>query len=79
MRINYSDYFKALGFKEVYADTTKNNFNPEAVITRIKTIKDSWKEKYPNADLKTQGLRFDNLVNFNQTFTTEIEFLNMEA
>lgn len=79
MRINYSDYFKALGFKEVYADTARNSFNPEAVITRIKTIQDSWKEKYPNADLKTQNLRFDNLVNFNQTFTTEIEFLNMEA
>lgn len=78
MTINYSDFFRALGFKEVYADMAKNIFNTEAIIARIKAIQDKWKDKYPHADFKTQNLRFDNLVNFNQTFTTEIEFLNME-
>jgi len=27
---------------------------------------------------KTENLRFDNLVNFNYSFTNEMEFLNME-
>jgi hypothetical protein len=30
-------------------------------------------------DFKTQNLRFDNLVNFDLTFTNEIEFLNMDV
>jgi hypothetical protein len=79
MRVNYSDFFKALGFKEVYAYTEKNTFNTEAIIEEIKEIQNKWKSKYPHADFKIQNLRFDNLVNFNQTFTTEIEFLNMEV
>lgn len=29
-------------------------------------------------DVKTQNLRYDNLVNFNHTFTNEMEFLNLE-
>ncbi|HEY6504298.1 MAG TPA: hypothetical protein VIZ28_10015 [Chitinophagaceae bacterium] len=79
MQVNYADYFKALGYKEIYVDTTKSTINQDAIISRIRTIQDKWKSKYPNADFKTQNLRFDNLVNFNQTFTTEIEFLNMEV
>jgi hypothetical protein len=79
MMVNYADYFKALGFNETYVDSTRNTINQEAIITRIKEIQEKWKSKYPNADFKTQNLRFDNLVNFSQTFTTEIEFLNMEV
>lgn len=79
MQVNYSDYFKALGFRENYADAAKNTFNTHAIMDRIKEIQDKWKGKYPNADFKIQNLRFDNLVNFDQTFTTEIEFLNMEV
>jgi hypothetical protein len=79
MIINYADYFKALGFKEIYVDTVKNTINHEAINSRIREIQEKWKGKYPNADLKTANLRFDSLVNFSQTFTTEIETLNMEV
>jgi hypothetical protein len=79
IQVNYNDYFLALGFKEVYYDLSKNTFNQDAIINKIRAIKDKWKGKYPNADFKIQNLRFDNLVNFNQTFTTEMEFLNMEV
>lgn len=79
MRVNYGDYFRALGYGEVYADTEKGIINQEAIINKIREIQEKWKGKYPNADFKTQNLRFDNLVNFNQTFTTEIQFLNMEV
>jgi hypothetical protein len=77
IRINYGDYFRALGFKEVYYDSVKGTFNSDAIINKIKKIQDLWKEKYPASDFKVQNLRFDNLVNFNQTFVTEIEYLNM--
>jgi hypothetical protein len=79
MRVNYGDYFQALGFNTIYFDPSKNSFNSEKIIEQVKAILGKWKNKYPNADFKAQNLRFDNLVNFNQTFTTEIEYLNMEA
>ncbi|HEX2846430.1 MAG TPA: hypothetical protein VHN59_07770 [Chitinophagaceae bacterium] len=79
MHINYSDYFAALGNKQVYYKAAVNQFDSEAIIDRIKDIQEKWKDKYPNMDFKTQNLRFDNLVNFDQTFTTEMEFLNMES
>jgi hypothetical protein len=79
MRINYGDYFQALGFKETYYDPFKNAFNHEAIINKIRTIQDKWRSKYPNADFKTQNLRFDTLVNFDQSFTTELSLLNMDV
>lgn len=78
MRVNHGDFFKALGFKEQYYDEGKNEFNQVAISDKIRAIREKWKSKYPNADYKVQNLRFDTLVNFNQTFTTEIEFLNMD-
>jgi hypothetical protein len=79
MMINYSAFFKALGYKAAYYDPAKNAFDQEAVTERIKVIQANWKDKYPNLDFKTVNLRFDSLVNFNLTFTNEMEFLNMEA
>lgn len=79
MMVNYADYFKALGYKTVYYDAQKNQFDQEEIINRIKEIQNKWKDKYPNMDMKTANLRFDSLVNFNLTYTNEMEFLNMEA
>ena len=79
MVINYSDFFIALGFKETYYDQAKNQFDTQAISGRIKEIQEKWKDKYPRADLKFQNLRFDNLVNFDFTFTNELELLNMES
>ena len=79
MRVNYGDYFQALGFHTMYYEADKAAFNSEKIIDQVKAIQDKWRSKYPNADFKVQNLRFDNLVNFNQSFTNEIEYLNMEA
>ncbi len=78
MRVNYPDYFAALGYATSYYDAAKNKFDADEIIEQIKTIQLSWKEKYPLMDFKTQNLRFDSLVNFDLTFTNEMEFLNME-
>ncbi len=77
MMINYSDYFTALGYTRYY-DSNKNQFASAGIIERIRKILTKWKDKYPLLEFKTQNLRFDNLVNFDLTFTTEIELLNTE-
>jgi hypothetical protein len=77
MMVNYPDYFHALGFKRYY-DPVKNQFASQEIIEKIKAIQEKWKEKYPVMDFKTQNLRFDNLVNFDHSFTTEMEVLNTD-
>ena len=77
MMVNYADYFAALGYERYY-DPVKNQFASAEIIERIKTIQGKWKDKYPLMDFRIQNLRFDNLVNFDYTFTTEMEFLNTD-
>jgi hypothetical protein len=78
MMVNYSDFFTALGYKANYYDPQRNEFDQDAIVNWIKGIQVKWKEKYPNMDFKFQNLRYDTLANFDFTFTTEMEFLNME-
>ncbi len=78
MMVNYPDYFIALGFRKAYYDPVKNEFASSDIAAIIQDIRDRWKTKYPNMEFKTGNLRFDNLVNFNLTFTNELELLNME-
>jgi hypothetical protein len=78
MMVNYPDYFAALGFTTSYYNKETNQFQQQAIMDRIFAIQHKWKDKYPLMDFKTQNLRFDTLVNFNLTFTNEMEFLNME-
>jgi hypothetical protein len=77
MQVNYPDYFEALGFKEPLSNGV-NDFEKDTIIEKINRIEQKWKNKYPHFDFKTDKLRFDTMVNFNYTFTTEIEFLNLE-
>lgn len=79
MMVNYPDYFSALGFPGSYYDPVKNHFDDQAVIARIKEINEKWKEKYPRAEFRIQNLKFDNLVNFDISYTNELESLNMES
>jgi hypothetical protein len=77
MMVNYPDFFAALGYKRYY-DPLKNKFDSEEIIEKIRMIQGKWREKYPLLDFKTQNLRFDNLVNFDHSFTTEMELLNTD-
>jgi hypothetical protein len=79
MQVNYGDYFTALGFSASYYDPASNRFGADDIKERIDEIAAAWKAKYPKLEFKTNMLRFDNLVNFNQTFTTEIAELNFDA
>lgn len=79
MMVNYAEYFRELGFREPYYNTAANEFNKEAIIEKIKNICNKWKNKYPELDFKTEKLKFENSLSFNQSFTTEVEYLNLET
>ena len=79
MQVNYADYFTSLGFHEEFYDGSKNRFNSEAIIEAVNNIQNVWRIKYPGLEFKTQNLKFDNMVNFNHSFTSELEKLNFES
>ncbi|HYO22160.1 MAG TPA: hypothetical protein VER36_07120 [Flavisolibacter sp.] len=79
MMINYPEYFAALGFTDVYYDREKGEYNKEKIREQTESIVGRWKEKYPELKFDTEKLKYDNPVAFNQTFTTEVEYLNLET
>lgn len=79
MLVNYPDFFSELGYSKEYYSLEKKEFNQQAIIEKIQSIDAEWKEKYPHINFKTEKLKFDDIVSFNQSFTTEIEYLNLET
>ncbi|HZH37156.1 MAG TPA: hypothetical protein VEX65_07775 [Flavisolibacter sp.] len=79
MMINYADYFKALGVKDVLYEEEKETYDKEKIAATINSIVERWKEKYPELKFDTGKLKYENPVAFNQTFTTEVEYLNLET
>lgn len=78
MRVNYADYFTSLGFANDYYDSERNKFDDKAIIEKINNIQAQWRIKYPMLAFNTHYLKFDNLLNFNHSFTTELELLNFD-
>ncbi len=79
MIVNYPAYFKELGFEQWYYNTDTKEFNKEAIIAKVESIEHLWKLKYADLRFKTANLKFDNMMTFNQSFTNEIEMLNLET
>jgi hypothetical protein len=79
MQINYREYFEALGFTVPYYEAPANKFDPETIRQRIEEIVEAWKPKYPKLVFRMESLKFNNLVTFNSSFTTEITFLNFDS
>jgi len=77
--INYAEYFTDLGFGNSYYDAKNNRFNQQTILDKIATIQGRWREKYPLLNIKSENLRFDSLVSFNTSFTTELSLLNTET
>jgi hypothetical protein len=78
MKVNYPDYFAALGYTKQLYDPATNRFDTRAITDEIKDIQTRWKDKFPKMDFKIQNLRFDSLVDFDLSFTREMELLNTE-
>ncbi|MGE5521739.1 MAG: hypothetical protein ACM3VS_17580 [Candidatus Dadabacteria bacterium] len=79
MMANYPDFFAALGYKDEFYNMENGTYNKELINERIQAIVERWKEKYPEFNFNTEKLKYDNQVSFNQTFTTEVEYLNLET
>ncbi len=79
MMINYGDFFRDMGYKEELYNKETGEYNRELIFQKIEETEARWREKYPELKLKTDKLKFDNEVAFNQSFTTEIEYLNLET
>ena len=79
MQVNYSDYFGALGFLDTYYDGIKNKFDKEGIISAVSAIETNWRGKYPKLRFKAEGLKFDNLFNFNQGYLNELKGLNFDS
>ncbi len=79
MMVNYPGFFTALGFTESLYNLETKEYNKEGIAGHISSIIERWKEKYPELKFDTEKLKYDNAVAFNQTFTTEVEYLNLET
>ncbi|HEY2721386.1 MAG TPA: hypothetical protein VGI82_06665, partial [Chitinophagaceae bacterium] len=78
MMVNYGDYFKALGFNADYYNAGTNQFNADKIADRINQVIDRWKTKYPNLKMRLENIKYDSLLSFNISFTTEMETLNFD-
>lgn len=79
MMTNYSEYFRELGYKSEFYNKENNQFNKEAIAARIDDIEQRWRTKYPEFKFNKDKLVYDNQLAFNQSFTTEVEYLNLES
>jgi hypothetical protein len=79
MQVNYGYYFAALGFGTSYYDAASNRFDVDDVKDAINEIITEWKPKYPKMEFRTNMLRFEDLLAFNVSFTTEITQMNFDA
>ena len=78
MRVNYSDYFEALGFPERYYNKAQGKYFPDHLHEDTQAIVAKWKDKYPNLLFRSENIRYTSMMDFNQSFTSEIEFMNFE-
>ncbi len=79
MRIRYSNFFRELGYTEELYNSGTQMFYKEQIETLIKAIVESWKNKFPQINFKTENLKYDSLLSFTHSFTAEVEFVNTEA
>lgn len=78
MKVVYAGFFADLGFSPVLYNSNTGNFNVQMIEQEILQIINSWKEKYPQINFKTENLKYDSLLSFTYSFTSEVEFVNTE-
>ncbi len=79
LRVLIADYFTALGFKEELYNSSTQQFNKELIVQKIQAVMNQWREKYPMINFKTDNLKYDSLLAFTHSFTSETEFVNTES
>ena len=79
MQVNYPEYFKALGYNQLLFKPADNRFNQDLIVSRIRSIQNQWRQKYPLMNFRTDLLVFTSLTRFNQSFLSQIELLNLNS
>jgi hypothetical protein len=79
LMVNYPNYFRELGFNIPFTDAATGAINGEQVMKAVEEIEAHWSAKYPFMKMRSDKVKYDSLLSFNQTFTGEIEFLNMDT
>ena len=79
MMINHHDYFNSLGFDYDFYDPVENKFNKEAIEDRIDEIENIWRPKYPGMKMNKDNIRYNSLLQFDLSFTKELEELDMDT
>lgn len=78
MKINYPGFFRDLGFTKSFMKED-GNYDQETIGAELTRIQEAWNDKYPEMKFRTDRLKWDSNVVFNQSFTNEVESLNMES
>lgn len=79
MTANYPGYIKALGLHDRLLTDEEDKYVPEKIIAAVNEIIERWQPKYPEIKFDTGKLKFDDPLSFNLSFTTEVEYLNLET
>ena len=79
MMVNYPDYFEELGYKTVFYNKEEKTFNTEAIQQAIEVVQAKWNSKYPDLKMNMEKIKYDSILAFNQSFSTEVEYLNLET
>ena len=72
-------YFTELCFITNYYNDKTKKFDADKITDRIKQVIDKWKTKYPNLKMKQENIKYESLANFNISYATEIELLNLDT
>ncbi len=77
MQVNYPEYFKALGYTQPLYMPVANKFEQDVIAGRVRQIQNQWRQKYPLMNFNTDQISYASLLRFNQSFTNQIELLNL--
>lgn len=77
MQVNYPEYFKALGYTQPLYMPVANKFEQDVIAGRVRQIQNQWRQKYPLMNFNTDQIAYNSLLRFNQSFTNQIELLNL--
>ena len=79
LNITTQDYFQEAGYPEKFYDTETKKFDEELIKSKIDGIIKAGIEMYPELKFETKNLKFDTMLSFLRTYTSEILNLNFSA
>lgn len=78
MEINYADYFLQLGSSTLYYNIHTQRFKSEKIEEDIQQIIKVWSVKYPKLNFASNKLNYENLMEFNVSFTNIFANMDLE-